>query len=275
MQIDSAFGDHGPMPDILLVEDNPLHVRLVRSMLVDVWPGVDDLRHSRKLDAAIAEVRDVEPDCILLDLILPDAEGLEAVNALLGVVPDVPIVVLSSHEDDILAMEAIRAGAQDYLVKGTIGPEVLAKSIQFAIQRHQFDLDNGSEEIADTDTEDEAVVAGSAILDDKGVVLYSDAGVAEMLGIALSDLVGSATSDLIHHNDLQTVEDGLRDRAPEISVRMRHSSGTEMNVRLDLVAFADGTRDNAAFLARYYPLGEVGTGSSGGSFAVMSDWVGA
>jgi two-component system sensor histidine kinase UhpB len=270
MQIDSAFGDHGPMPNILLVEDNPLHVRLVRSMLVDVWPEVDDLRHTRKLESAVAMIRESEPDCILLDLILPDAEGLEGVNALLAEAPCVPIVVLSSHEDDILALEAIGAGAQDYLVKGTIGPEVLAKSIQFAIQRHQAD---SADEDRPADG-DEATV-GMAMLDDKGTLLFSEPGVADMFGMAVNELVGLSVGDLTHQNDLTTMEDALRGADTDVTVRLRHASGSEFRVRIELVPFADGARDAAAFLARYYPLPETGTVASGGAFAVMSDWVGA
>lgn len=272
MQVDSAFGDHGPMPKILLVEDNPLHVRLVRSMLVDVWPDVGQLRHTRKLETAIAEVREAEPDCILLDLILPDAEGLEAVNALLAEVPLVPIVVLSSHEDDILAMEAIGAGAQDYLVKGTIGPEVLAKSIQFAIQRHRFETVEPPEEVPTAAGE---APAGMAVLDDKGAVLYSEPGLGDLLGVPLAELVGSVVGDLTHQNDRTIVEDALRGSDSEVTVRMRHASGSELRVRIQLAPLADGARRSAAFLSHYYPLAEAGTESSGGAFAVMSDWVGA
>jgi two-component system sensor histidine kinase UhpB len=270
MQIDSAFGDHGPMPNILLVEDNPLHVRLVRSMLVDVWPDVDDLRHTRKLETAITLIRESEPECILLDLILPDAEGLEAVNALLNEAPNVPIVVLSSHQDDILAMEAIGAGAQDYLVKGTIGPEVLAKSIQFAIQRHRFDSAD-----ATTPNDGRETAVGMAILDDKGALLFSEPSVADMFGRPVNELVGSSVVDLVHANDLTTMEDALRGSDTTVELRMLHASGSDFRVRIELVPFADGARDAAAFLAGYYPLVDTGTGSSGGAFAVMSDWVGA
>jgi DNA-binding NarL/FixJ family response regulator len=271
MQIDSTFGDHGPMPKLLLVEDNPLHVRLVRSMLVDVWPEVDDLRHTRKLETAIAMVHESEPACILLDLILPDAEGLEGVVALLEEAPNIPIVVLSSHEDDVLAMEAIAGGAQDYLVKGTIGPEVLARSIQFAIQRHQFD-GGGAGEVESGAAE---TAAGTAVLDDKGAILFSEVEVADMLGHEVGDMIGSSVSDLTHQNDLSSMEDALQAAAPEVTVRMRHASGSDLLVRIELEPLADGERDTAAFLARYYPQIEPGTVSSGAAFAVMSDWVGA
>jgi hypothetical protein len=71
------------------------------------------------------------------------------------------------------------------------------------------------------------------------------------------------------------MEDALQAAAPEVTVRMRHASGSDLLVRIELEPLDDGERDTAAFLARYYPQIEPGTVSSGAAFAVMSDWVGA
>ena len=271
MESDNAVSEHGPMPDILLVEDNPLHVRLVRSMLADIWPDVEDLRHARKLEAAVEEVRAYEPECILLDLILPDAEGLQAVNALLAEAPHVPIVVLSAHEDDALAIQAVSEGAQDYLVKGTIGPEALAKSIQFAIQRHRIDRqdEGGMAGVPGEET------VGITVMSDKGVVLYAEAGVAEMLGLAVVDIVGVSLADLSHQNELEAVQRALEAGNGEISIRMWHASGNELKARVELTPLSDGEVESAALVARFYPLGDADDLSAGGAFAVMSDWVGA
>ena len=265
------LNEHGPMPDILLVEDNPLHVRLVRSMLADIWPDVEDLRHARKLEAAVEEVRAYQPECILLDLILPDAEGLQAVNALLAEAPQVPIVVLSAHEDDSLAVQAVSEGAQDYLVKGTIGPEALAKSIQFAIQRHRLDRHDEALGVA---VEAATEAAGVTVLDGNGVVLFAEGGVAEMLGLEVSDIVGVSLADLSHQNDLAAVVLALESAEGELTVRMWHASGSELKARVELRPLSDGASDSAAVIARYTPESEAASPSSG-PFAVMSDWVGA
>ena len=87
------------MTRVLLIEDNPSHARLVREMLFDEWGQLADVSHRGML-------ADVEPAlaqasyCILLDLSLPDSEGLEAVVELRAIASDVPIVVLSARGDD-------------------------------------------------------------------------------------------------------------------------------------------------------------------------------
>jgi diguanylate cyclase (GGDEF)-like protein len=121
-------------PRILLVEDNPLHARLVREMLFDAWgPGVELTHHERlgDVDAAAA----AGADCILLDLTLPDAEGLEAVIEMRAVAPEIALVVLSSRADEGMALQAVQQGAQDYLNKGTIDAALLSRGIRYAIER--------------------------------------------------------------------------------------------------------------------------------------------
>ncbi|MEM9771046.1 MAG: EAL domain-containing protein [Cyanobacteria bacterium P01_D01_bin.73] len=74
-------------------------------------------------------------DVVLLDLSLPDSQGLATVSRLSEAIPSVPIVVLTNFKDDELALDAIRCGAQDYLVKGKLHPEVLSRAIRYAIER--------------------------------------------------------------------------------------------------------------------------------------------
>ena len=258
------------MPDILLVEDNPLHIRLVKSMLADVWPEPNNLRTARKLERAIAELRENRPDCVLLDLLLPDADGLEAVNAMLAVDHDVPIVVLSSHEDDELALQAVREGAQDYLVKGTVGPDSLARAIRFAIHRHRISRQDVGAPQAFTGP----VSAGVAVVDDEGVVMSVQREVAEMLGIGVDTLVESKLPDMVHPNDVQMWNAALASArggaVPEFSVRLRHASGNDIRIRMELTPLL--AADGDSYLIRWYPLPAEGTVSSGGQYAVVTDW---
>ncbi|HEX3317652.1 MAG TPA: response regulator [Solirubrobacteraceae bacterium] len=84
-----------------------------------------------------------QPDCVLLDLKLPDATGLQALFAVLEATPEVPIVVLSGHQNEELALEAVHTGAQDYLVKGTADGELLRRSIRYAIERRRAERHRG------------------------------------------------------------------------------------------------------------------------------------
>ena len=264
----SAFGSE--MPDILLVEDNPLHVRLVKSMLADIWPEPNNLRTARKLESAIAELKATRPDCILLDRLLPDADGLEAVNAMLAVDNDVPVVVLSSHEDDDLALQAVREGAQDYLVKGTVGPDGLARSIRFVIHRHRL-IQQG---IAAIPPVGDLVSTGVAVLDADGVVSSAQTEVAQMLGMLAEDLAGTKIVELTHPNDVAmwngALESAQADAAPEFSIRIRHAGGSDLSVRIELTPMIG--IDGQSYLMHWYSLPPEGTASSGGQYAVVTEW---
>lgn len=128
--------DNAPLP-VLLVEDNPGDARLLREYL---------LMADRRVAVVVAESlgeaferHEQRPvSIVLLDLSLPDSRGIETVERLLERTPDVPVIVLTGVDDEELALEAVRAGAQDYLVKGRVGSEVLARAMRYAIERHRL-----------------------------------------------------------------------------------------------------------------------------------------
>ena len=79
-------------------------------------------------------------DVALLDLCLPDAKNLEALTSLVSVAPELPLVILSSMENEQLALDAVKSGAQDYLTKDRVTPELLIRAIRYAIERKQSEL---------------------------------------------------------------------------------------------------------------------------------------
>lgn len=278
----------GAAPHLLLVEDNPLHIRLVNTMLDEVWPGYDNMAQARRLDSALEYLDQRSPDCVLLDLVLPDADGIEAVKAVLAAAPGVPVVVLSSHDDDVFAMEALREGAQDYLVKGTIGPAELVRAIRFAIVRRPTENGGVAEQlihIAETPADDgepapAGVSVGYAVLDRTGAVRFAEVEVAEMMGRRLSELVGHPLADVTHGDDLQRWRDAFARLAsdpsadPTVDVRILHSGGHEVRMRVELTPLEGAAGSVEAFLADYIPSLEEGTGSSGGTYVVMTGWSG-
>ncbi|HKC76737.1 MAG TPA: hybrid sensor histidine kinase/response regulator [Chloroflexota bacterium] len=118
---------------LLLVEDNPGDAYLVTEMLAAVPVGGFDVRHV--IRCAEAEQRAGDVDVILLDLSLPDAQGLEAVTRLRAAAPAVPIVITSGNTDEALAIAGVRAGAQDYLLKGRVDGDLLVRAVRYAIER--------------------------------------------------------------------------------------------------------------------------------------------
>ena len=129
---------NGACLKVLLVEDNPADARLVREMLADAGGDGFELDHSERLDDALQKLGKDDFDVVLLDFSLPDVKGLETVARLQAAEPKIPIVVLSGHSDEELAIQAVQSGAQDYLVKGRGDGDLLARSLRYAIERKQL-----------------------------------------------------------------------------------------------------------------------------------------
>ena len=123
---------------VLLIEDDPGDVLLVREALSDAAPELE-LRDVGTLGDALAALPDGIA-CALLDLGLPDTVGLDALRAIRERAPAVAVVVLTGRDDEQLGIEALGAGAQDYLVKGRVEPEVLARAIRYAVERRRAEL---------------------------------------------------------------------------------------------------------------------------------------
>ncbi|MDJ0736936.1 MAG: hybrid sensor histidine kinase/response regulator [Nostocaceae cyanobacterium] len=123
--------------NILLIEDNLAYARLLQEFIKQANSHELNIIHVTYLAEAIKKVSKDTYDIILLDLTLPDSEGLASLAPLMSQAPSIPIVVLTNTNDDELALEAVRRGAQDYLVKREVNPAVLLRSLRYAIERKQ------------------------------------------------------------------------------------------------------------------------------------------
>ncbi|MBA2484763.1 MAG: GGDEF domain-containing response regulator [Nitrospira sp.] len=123
------------MIKVLLVEDNPVDARLTQDLLAEWAVDQFDISHASILAEGLARLSRDRFDVVLLDLSLPDTQGLNTVTQVLATSPGVPVVVLSGNDDHPLALQALQHGAQDYLVKGDGGADYLARSILYAIER--------------------------------------------------------------------------------------------------------------------------------------------
>jgi signal transduction histidine kinase len=122
---------------ILLIEDDPGYVRLVRELMAEVRGQPYRIRAATTLAGGIELAKSGGDDVVLLDLGLPDSEGLEAVESVRAAAPRLPIVVLSGQDDVDTALESMRRGAQEYLVKGQAEHALLPRAIRYAIERKQ------------------------------------------------------------------------------------------------------------------------------------------
>lgn len=125
---------------VLLVEDNPGDAFLIQGMLGlqnNNDPIQYQLTHVDKLEAALQALQQQDFSVILLDLSLPDSQGLATLEKVLTQTPTSPIVVFTGLDDDSVAMQAVQQGAQDFLVKGQVTPGSLTHAIRYSIERQQ------------------------------------------------------------------------------------------------------------------------------------------
>ena len=122
---------------VLLVEDSPTYALLVRSMLAADSSGSFCVTTTDRLDAAIARAHAEPFDVMLLDLVLPDAQGIETFKRAHAALPSIPIVVMTGLGDDALATEMIQRGAQDYLPKARVMEGIVPRAIRYAIERNR------------------------------------------------------------------------------------------------------------------------------------------
>jgi signal transduction histidine kinase len=123
------------MITVLIVEDNPGDMRLVRERLKETDPYQIKVIGAERLAEAIQCLAETMVDVILLDLSLPDVTGLETFKRMQMAAPNLPIVVLTGSYDEALALQAVRAGAQDYLLKQNLDRHLLARVLRYAIER--------------------------------------------------------------------------------------------------------------------------------------------
>ncbi|MBD1807191.1 response regulator [Microcoleus sp. FACHB-SPT15] len=131
--------------NILLVEDNLAEARLLQEVLKGTLFRRFNLAHVKRLGEAISllersrveQLQADDFDVVLLDLTLPDSHGLASLDLLIQHAPSLPIVVLTNTNDEELAVEAVRHGAQDYLVKRHVNQDNLVRSLRYAIERKQ------------------------------------------------------------------------------------------------------------------------------------------
>jgi two-component system cell cycle response regulator len=121
---------------ILLVEDNPGDVRFFRELLAEVAHGQFEVVTVGRLSQGLRSLFAERFEVVLLDLSLPDSQGLETFTRMQSQFTRTPVVVLTGLDDETLALKAVQKGAQDYLIKGQVDGNLLVRSIRHAIERH-------------------------------------------------------------------------------------------------------------------------------------------
>ncbi len=123
---------------VLLIEDNPADARLVEIFLRESTLLDCQITRADELQSGLEKLEEGEFDVILLDLTLPDSQGFSTVKTMIEEFPEYTIIVMTGLEDENLALNSVKAGAQDFIVKGKFDANLLSRTISYAIERHSL-----------------------------------------------------------------------------------------------------------------------------------------
>jgi hypothetical protein len=212
---------------VLLVEDNPGDARLFTELLRDANANNLKVVHVERLSTALERLKTEPFDVMLLDLSLPDAAGLDTLERAHSESPKVPIVVLTGYDDQATAVRAVRAGAQDYLVKGRVDGELLVRSIRYASERGR-----ALEALERREEHYRSLIEHSldliSIMSQDGTIRYASPSHERLLGYPVDELVGRNVLCFIHPDDAARVQSALvnGNQGRAVECRVFHRDGS-------------------------------------------------
>jgi two-component system, cell cycle sensor histidine kinase and response regulator CckA len=188
---------------VLLIEDNPGDVCLLREFLADVSSFQFQLISAESLRNALNCVEKESFDVILLDLSLPDSQGLESFVKIRDRVPTIPIIVLTGIDDETLALRAMQQGAQDYLLKGQVNGDLLVRCMRYAIERQRSEEAlRHSEERFRVALKNSPIVVFTQDKELRYTWIYN-----ATIGFNDGDILGKQDSDILAAEDAQRLQD--------------------------------------------------------------------
>ena len=218
---------------VLLVEDQDAFADLVQDILAEFSGSSFHVSRVRSASEAAQRLRAEAIDVVLLDLALPDAHGLNTFCKVHAAASSVPVIVLTGLDDERLALQAMREGAQDYLVKGQLEPRILARVLRYAIERKR-----GAEALRQSEEFfrliSENVTDLIAVLDRNGHRLYNSPSYRRILGDPAL-LVGTDSFEEIHPEDRPRVHQLFQDTVAtgaghRAEYRLQLRDGTERQI---------------------------------------------
>ena len=193
----SAEWSHaGRAIQVLVVEDDPAQALVTAELLLEAFPNGVVMTEARTVEEAEVALARWAPDVVLQDLGLPRVEPIEGVQRVVAAADFAPVIVLTGRSEETLGALAVHCGAQDYLSKGATPPEVLRRSVRYAMERRA-----ASEALHDIESRYRLIVEsaqeGVWVLDARGVTTFANGSLAAMLGCSVDDLVGRPISQFL------------------------------------------------------------------------------
>lgn len=188
--------------NVLLVEDDATDADALRERLAGCRGARFRVTRAQSLGEALERLKVEKCDLVLLDLQLPDTAGIETCERFLASAAGVPFIVLTGMEDEVVGVEAVKRGAQDFLVKGALESEVLGRALRYAVERHAMlvQLDHAAREAVANEAKVRRLLEGSieglVVVDGAGVVRFANRSAQVLLGRPGAQVVGSAWASL-------------------------------------------------------------------------------
>jgi len=229
---------------VLVVEDNPGDARLLREMFRKERPGSFELTHLQSMSDAETHLAKGGVDIALLDMGLPDAHGLEIVRRSLAAAPGVPVIVLTGFDDEALAVEALKAGAEDYLVKDQIENRALPRALRHAIERRQLEQRLRDQQFY-TRCLIESNIDAFMTTDPRGIFTDVNQQMESLTGYTRDELIGAPFRN--YFTDPDRADAGIKralslGKVTDYELTARARDGRETAVSYNATAFHDSDR---------------------------------
>ncbi len=238
--------------NILLVEDNPDDERMIREMLAGAENREYHLECVDRVGRIAASLVQRDVAAVLLDLSLPDSEGLETIRWVQDIVKGRPILALSGTDNEELAVQAVKRGAQDCLVKGVLTPKMLARCLDCAIERNRLH-EESSLLTRIVESSNDAIIGKTL----EGKIVSWNEGAERMYGYSAAEAIGNSISLLVpggFGKDLDLIFEKLRrgERIEHHETVRVHKDGKSVFVSLSIFPIFDttGKAVGAATIAR-------------------------
>ena len=187
---------HNSKIHILVIEDDPAYMNLLKLRLAAERKAVFSAVFAATLQKALERLKQEPFDLVLLDLFLPDSSGLDSLEAVRKQAPHLPVVILTALPDEDVGLQAVKSGAQDYLIKGEVDPHMFFRVIQYALERKRMEvyLRNSEERTRlIIETANDAFVA----MDSSGLIIEWNRRAELMFGWPRGSVIGKTVADVI------------------------------------------------------------------------------
>ncbi len=224
---------------VLIIEDNPEDARHVKEILSEYKSTVYDLKYADGLSDSLKMTSENNFDIVLLDLNLPDSEGLDTISSVAAKINHLPFVVLAGTNDLNVASQALDLDAQDYLIKGQFDGEMLSRAIRYAIERKRNEIEFKKSEMKYQFLFENSV-DGVYITTPQGKYVDVNASMVNMLGYkSKKELMSIDIKKELYLSEKE--RPGPYDRNRLFEARLKKKDGSIINVQISSsVIFEDG-----------------------------------